>query len=288
LVTKDSLFSLKKILAHTQKAPSCSSPLVMGILNTTPDSFYADSRVQHIDRVIAKATQMQDEGADILDIGGYSSRPGADDISIKEECSRVLPVIEALKQAFPNSLLSIDTFRSEVAEKAVKKGVEIINDISGGTLDPNMHPFVCAAQMPYICMHMKGDPQTMVEKAKYDNILEEISTFFASCLEGSLSQNAERVILDPGFGFAKNIDQNFYLLRYFGHFQKFNMPILAGVSRKSMIWKSLKTSPEKALNGTTVCNVLALQGGASILRVHDVKEAVETIKLTTRTWTAST
>lgn len=219
------------------------------------------------------------ENATFLDIGGYSSRPGADDIPEDEETYRVINAIRLIKKEFPDSILSVDTFRVRVAEKALNAGASIINDISGGHMDKNMWDFIAETKVPYIAMHMKGTPQTMNQLNKYDDMIREIAYYFSEILDYLDQRGVKDVILDPGFGFAKNIEQNFELIRNLDYFQLLERPILAGVSRKSMIYKTLKKTPEDALNGTTVLNTLALQKGASILRVHDVKEANEAILL---------
>ncbi|MEM9326562.1 MAG: dihydropteroate synthase [Bacteroidota bacterium] len=257
-------------------------PKVMGILNVTPDSFYEGSRVQHIDATLEVASQMLSEGADFLDIGGYSSRPGADDIAVSEEIHRVVEPIRQISAAFPEAILSIDTFRSEVAVAAIEAGAHIINDISGGHLDEAMHSVAGHMRVPYIGMHMRGTPQTMKQLAQYDDLLTEIGKYFAEMVDSLQKEGVKDIILDPGFGFAKTVDHNFQLLDAFEYFRFLELPLLAGLSRKSMIYKTLEISANNALNGTTVLNTVALLRGADILRVHDVKEAVQTIALINR------
>ena len=259
-----------------------AKPLVMGIINVTPDSFFEGSRANQIDAIISKANKMIQEGATFLDIGGYSSRPGSTDISIEEELSRVLEPIREIRAQFPSVLISIDTFRSTVADKAVEAGAHIINDISGGHLDIEMLKTVGKLKVPYIGMHMKGNPQTMTKMASYNDLMNEVMDYFVRLMEDASTNGINDLIIDPGFGFAKTVDHNFELLQkmsLLGHLQK---PILVGVSRKKMIQKTLDVPSSEALNGTSVLNTLALLKGASILRVHDVKEAVEVVKLIER------
>ncbi|MDQ3292184.1 MAG: dihydropteroate synthase, partial [Bacteroidota bacterium] len=263
---------------------SLASPVVMGILNVTPDSFYESSRYTTTDMVVAQAGKMLGEGADILDIGGYSSRPGATDISADEEKDRVLPAIEAIRKAFPGTFISIDTFRANVAEAAVHAGASIINDISGGSLDEHMFATAAALKVPYILMHMRGTPQTMKQLTSYDNLILELVTYFEQKIAQLRAAGVVDIIIDPGFGFAKTIEQNFTLLRNLNEFSLFELPVLVGLSRKSMTYKTLGIHATEALPGTIALNTLALLQGASILRVHDVKEAVQTIKLVGKTF----
>ena len=256
-----------------------SIPRVMGILNITPDSFYDGGNLKNDSEILSLAEKMLTDGATFIDIGGYSSRPGATDISVNEELERVLPVVSLLLKNFPEVLLSIDTFRAEVAKKAIEAGAAIINDISAGILDDQMFKTIADYQVPYIMMHMKGSPQTMKEFADYKDVVREVLLYFSERIATARSCGINDLIIDPGFGFAKTISQNFELLRNIEKLQIADLPILIGVSRKSMIYKTLDTSAAEALNGTTVLNTIALQKGASILRVHDVKEAVETVKL---------
>lgn len=257
-------------------------PKVMGILNITPDSFYEGSRNKSADSLLKKAEIMLKEGASFLDIGGYSTRPGADDISISEELDRVLPSIEIILKNFPETIISIDTFRSEVANQAVKAGAAIINDISAGNLDENMMEIVARHQVPYIMMHMRGNPKTMKDLNEYENLTPDILFYFSEKVAEARSYGINDIIVDPGFGFAKNIEQNFELLSHLELFGILGLPVLAGLSRKSTIYKTLHCKPEDALNGTTVLNTTALFKGANILRVHDVKEAMECVKLCTQ------
>ncbi|MEZ7496282.1 dihydropteroate synthase [Leeuwenhoekiella aequorea] len=256
-----------------------SIPRVMGILNITPDSFYDGGNLKNDSEILGLAEKMLTDGATFIDIGGYSSRPGATDISVNEELERVLPVVTLLLKNFPEVLLSIDTFRAEVAKKAIEAGAAIINDISAGILDDQMFKTIADYQVPYIMMHMKGSPQTMKEFADYKDVVREVLFYFSERIANARSCGINDLIIDPGFGFAKTISHNFELLRNTEKLQIADLPILIGASRKSMIYKTLDTSAAEALNGTTVLNTIALQKGASILRVHDVKEAVETVKL---------
>jgi len=252
----------------------------MGIINITPDSFYSGSRSTSEKEILLSAEKMLKEGATFLDLGAYSSRPGANDISLEEELSRMLPAIELILNEFPEAMLSIDTFRAEVAEKGIHAGAAMINDISAGKLDENMLPVIAKYQVPYIMMHMKGTPQTMKELNQYEDLTADILFYFSERIKAAREIGINDIIIDPGFGFAKNIDQNFELLSKLEIFENLDLPILAGISRKSMIWKKLNISADEALNGTTSLHTTALLKGAHILRVHDVKEAVECIKLT--------
>ncbi|WP_338794189.1 dihydropteroate synthase [Bernardetia sp. MNP-M8] len=251
----------------------------MGILNVTPDSFYEESRITTEKHILKKASQMLEEGATILDIGGYSTRPNADDISIEEEINRVVHPISAIKKEFPNAIISIDTFRSKVAREAINAGADLINDVSGGNLDNQMFETVANLKVPYILMHMRGTPQTMKTLTNYENIIAEMMTYFHNRIMTLKNYGVEEVILDLGFGFAKTIDQNYFLLKNLAIFEQFELPILAGLSRKSMIYKRLDIPVSETLNGTTVLNTIAIQNGAKILRVHDVKPAMEAIQL---------
>jgi len=257
-----------------------TQPKVMGIINITPDSFYSESRSTSDKEILESAEKMLTDGATFLDLGAYSSRPGADDISLDEELKRMIPAIELVLKEFPDAVLSIDTFRSAVAEKSIKSGASIINDISAGKLDEKMLSTVAKYQAPYIMMHMKGTPQTMKDLNQYEDLVADILFYFSERIKAARDHGINDIIIDPGFGFAKNISQNFELLSKLDLFKNLELPILAGVSRKSMIWKKLGISANEALNGTTVLNTTALLKGANILRVHDVKEAIECIKLT--------
>lgn len=256
-------------------------PLVMGIINCTPDSFYAGSRSQGIDAVLQQAEQMLQEGATLLDLGGQSTRPGSTRIGPEEEAKRVVPAIAAVHQAFPGAILSVDTFSASVAAAAVEAGASIVNDISAGRMDEALIPTVAALQVPYVLMHMKGTPQTMQQEAVYEDVTREVLDFFIREMDRLQRSGIRDVIIDPGFGFGKTIAHNFTLLRRLEVFRMLQAPLLLGISRKSFIWKTLETTPEEALNGTTAMHMAGLAGGASILRVHDVKAAVETVKLHT-------
>ncbi|MTK52362.1 dihydropteroate synthase [Paludibacter sp.] len=262
-----------------------SNPVVMGILNVTPDSFYSKSRIQSEEEILARCEAILSEGGTIIDIGGYSTRPTAEAVSENEEQERLFWALEIIKKQFPEAILSVDTFRASVAEAVIKNfGVDIINDVSGGTLDANMFEVIAKYNVPYILMHMRGTPQTMQSLTEYDNFMEEIMRFFAEKIRILTAMGVSDIILDPGFGFAKTVEQNFELLRDLSNFRIFDRPVLAGLSRKSMLYKSLNTDAEHSLTATIAANTLALAGGASILRVHDVKEAVETIAIFRQTY----
>ena len=254
-------------------------PLVMGILNVTPDSFYDRHLLTGVDDIITHAGKMISEGADILDIGGQSTKPGSQRITIEEELARVLPVVILLQQKYPGLVLSIDTYYAEVATAAVNAGADIVNDISGGDMDAAMLQTVAALQVPYICMHIRGTPETMQQKTNYDDVVKEVLDYFIEKIAACTAAGIKDVIIDPGFGFAKTIQHNFTLLKNLQAFQMLNKPILAGLSRKGTIYKTLGITVEEALNGTTVLNTLAFLNGAAIVRVHDVKEAKEIITL---------
>lgn len=276
---KDKIFQVKNTLNLRGNLVSLETPAVMGIVNVTPDSFYSASRKSEEFELIESAGQMLEEGALILDIGGYSSRPGAADITVSEERERVTKAISIIIREFPEVYISIDTFRSEVATAAVDSGACIINDISGGNLDSQMFDTVARLNIPYVMMHMKGTPQNMVQQSAYNQILKDISLYFAEKVNALRSKGVKDIILDPGFGFAKTAAQSYEVLRNLDYFKALQLPLLAGLSRKSMIYKTLEVTPEESLNGTTALNMVALVNGASILRVHDVKEAYETIQL---------
>ncbi len=255
-------------------------PKVMGIINVTPDSFYSGSRFTTEMDILDAAEKMIGEGADILDVGGYSSRPGAEDISGEEEAKRVFGAIKLISREFPGAIISVDTFRADIAEKAVTEyGAHMINDISGGEADMEMFSVVKKLNVPYIMMHMIGNPRTMASQAAYDDITADILKWFSGKIYELRSSGVKDIIIDPGFGFSKNITHNFELLRRLGEMRIAGLPVLVGLSRKSMIWKTLEISPEDALNGTTALNTIALINGADILRVHDVKEAVQIVRL---------
>jgi dihydropteroate synthase len=256
-----------------------TTPKVMGILNVTPNSFYDGGKFTDDKQILNHVEKMLVDGATFIDVGGYSSKPNAELVSEEEELSRVLPIIQKIIKEFPKTIISIDTFRSEVAQQSIENGAAIINDISAGSLDENMMQTVAKLQVPYIMMHMKGNPQTMQSLANYKNIVKEIRYYFSEKIALARSFGINDLLLDPGFGFAKTIEQNFEVLNKLELFQMLELPLLIGVSRKSMIHKTLGTTSEFALNGTTSLNTIALMKGAKILRVHDVKEAVETAKL---------
>ena len=276
------LFLVNNTLNVHGKIIDLSIPKVMGILNVTPDSFFDGNRYVSPSSILKQVEKMVTEGADFIDVGGYSSRPGASEISMEEELSRVLPVIELIHTNFPQSIISIDTFRSQVAFQAVKLGAGIVNDISAGEIDNKMIETVAAMKVPYLAMHMRGTPQTMSGLTQYENLLNEVTTYFYEKIKHFQDMGIKDVMIDPGFGFAKTVDQNFELLNQLESLRMIAKPIVVGLSRKAMIWRTLKTSADYALNGTTALHAIALLKGACILRVHDVKEAVETIKLITK------
>jgi dihydropteroate synthase len=256
-----------------------SSPVVMGILNVTPDSFFADSRAHDVTALLKQAERHLTEGAKILDIGGMSTRPGADMISDIAEMNRILPAIRAISRAFPNTIVSVDTFRAAIAEACIHEGAHIVNDVSGGSLDEKMFETIAKLNVPYVLMHSKGTPKTMQSLTQYDDVALEVLDFFIEKVGILRGLKVKDIILDVGFGFAKNTEQNFELLRKLSVFKILECPILTGISRKGMIWKTLGVTPDESLNGTTVAHVFALQNGSKILRVHDVKAAIETIRL---------
>ena len=255
------------------------TPKVMSILNCTPDSFYSESRIDSISTALFHAEKHIHDGADILDIGGYSSRPGAGEVSENEELTRVIPVIEAVRKSFPEILISCDTFRGKVAQEALEVGAQIINDISGGEIDPSILSVVSNFKCPYVLMHSKGNPQTMQNHTNYSSIFKEVVTYFSQKLHKLQQAGVHDVILDPGFGFAKSLEQNYALFNQLADFHFLGRPILIGVSRKSMIYNKLGITPEESLNGTTVLHTKAILAGAKILRVHDTKEAKEVIRI---------
>jgi len=253
--------------------------MVMGIINATPDSFYEGSRFNEVKGIVAQAEKMLDDGADIIDIGGQSTRPGSELISAEQELERVIPSIKAIVEKFPNSFISIDTFYAKVAKAAVNAGASIVNDISAGSMDDKMIGTIAALKIPYILTHMKGTPQTMQQNAVYENVTRDVLDFFIAKTNELKKGGIIDIIIDPGFGFAKTIDHNFELLKNLSVFSMLDRPILIGVSRKSTIYKTLGINANDALNGTTVLNTVGLMNGASILRVHDVKEAKEAVTL---------
>lgn len=254
-------------------------PLIMGIMNITPDSFFEQSRSENVENCLQQCNKLLSEGADIIDLGAQSTRPGAERISAEEEWNRLQDILEELVAAFPSAAFSIDTFYSEVAEKSINAGAAIINDISGGEIDPKLFDCIAALGVPYVLSHIKGTPQTMSQHANYTNIAQEVVKKLSGDINRLHQLGVKDIIIDPGFGFAKNIEHNFELLANLKQLELLEKPILIGLSRKSMIWKPLETTPEFALNGTTALHMAALERGASMLRVHDVKEAVETVKL---------
>ncbi|EAQ37829.1 dihydropteroate synthase [Dokdonia sp. MED134] len=256
-----------------------TTPKVMGILNLTPDSFYDGGKYGDIYAAISQVEVMLSDGATFIDVGAYSSRPGATDISVEEEERRLIPVVRQLVTTFPEIVISVDTFRASVAKKAIEAGAAVVNDISAGMLDDDMMAVVGVLQVPYIMMHMRGTPQTMKQLTTYDNFFKEVMYYFSERVAVAKSHKINDLIIDPGFGFAKTTAQSFELLNNLDLFKAFEMPVLAGVSRKSMIYKTLDVTADGALNGTTVLNTVAISKGARILRVHDVKEAMEVISL---------
>ena len=257
-----------------------SGPCVMGILNITPDSFYAGSRMQTEAEIAARAQQILDEGARIIDIGAYSSRPNAENVSPREEMERLRMGLEILRKTQPGAVISVDTFRADVARMCVEEyGVAIINDIAAGEMDADMFRTVAELNVPYIMMHMQGTPQNMQRHPHYDNLLKEVFLYFAQKVQQLRDMGMKDIILDPGFGFGKTVEHNYELLAHLEEFRIFELPLLVGVSRKSMIYRLLGNTPQDALNGTTVLDTICLLKGADILRVHDVREAVETVKI---------
>jgi dihydropteroate synthase len=256
-----------------------STPKVMGILNITPNSFFDGGKYKNENELLERVEKMLSEGADFLDVGAYSSKPNAEFVSEEEEISRIIPVVNLLQKHFPEIILSIDTFRAGVAKICIENGASIINDISAGKLDEKMLETIAKFQVPYIMMHMKGTPQTMQEYTQYDDIIKEMLYYFSERISTARAFGINDLIVDPGFGFSKTLEQNFALMQKMELFQMLELPLLVGISRKSMIYKTLETNAEKALNGTTVLNTVALTKGAKILRVHDVKEAVECVRL---------
>jgi dihydropteroate synthase len=256
-----------------------NTPKVMGILNVTPDSFYDGNRYTSESAIAKQVDKMLNEGATFIDVGAYSSRPGADDVAEDEEVKRSVEAIRLVAKNFPDAIISIDTFRSEVARIAVQEGACLVNDISGGELDQHIFSTIAQLKVPYILMHMRGNPKTMTKQTEYSDILKDIVDYFHLKVSQLHQLGVRDILIDPGFGFSKTTQQNFELLNHLEHFKILNKALLVGLSRKSMIWKTLQTRPEDALNGTTSLNTIALLKGASILRVHDVKEASEAIKL---------
>lgn len=278
-MAKDTFFNKKTTLNVRGKLIDIASPKVMGIINITPDSFYAGSRKPTTEDALTQAGKMLSDGADFLDIGAYSSRPGATDISVQEELDRLLPVIEAITTTYPEAVLSVDTFRAEVALAAIKAGAHIINDISGGQLDDEMFTTVAKLQVPYILMHMRGTPQNMVQQTGYTDVFGQVFDYFTERVYRLRELGVHDVIIDPGFGFAKTHPQSYELMSRLQEFERLELPVLAGVSRKRMVYNLTGGTAADAMNGTTVFNTIALSKGANILRVHDVKEAAEAVKI---------
>lgn len=277
MVSKPGYMNIRGILMDL------TTPRVMGIINVTPDSFYSKSRLSEEAEIVAVAAGMLEHGADILDVGGYSSRPGAGEISVEEERSRTINAIKAISREFPEVIISIDTFRSDIAIEAVLEyGAAMVNDISGGEADPLMFRAIRRLNVPYVLMHMQGVPGTMQKNPVYDDVVADILKWFGERLHKLQSMGVKDIIIDPGFGFGKTRAHNFEMLRRLKEFSVAGMPVMVGMSRKSMIWKTLGINPEEALAGTIALNTVALLNGADILRVHDVKEAVETVKLISR------
>lgn len=279
MADKNTVFHQKLSLNVQGRLIDLSQPKIMGILNLTPDSFYDGGQNNDPVRALKAAEEMLSHGAHFLDIGAYSSRPGAEHIDEKEEYDRLIPVIKKLVREFPDAILSIDTFRSGIAKAAVIEGAHMINDISAGEMDAEMFTTIASLKVPYILMHMRGTPQTMVSKTHYDDIMPEILQYFANKIETLRGLGLKDLVIDPGFGFSKTPDQSYEVLRHLELLKTTGHPILAGLSRKSMIYKLLDTDSANALNGTIVANTIALMKGANILRVHDVKAAAEAIKI---------
>lgn len=266
-----------------------TTPSVMGILNVTPDSFYAESRKQDEEGIENRVRQIIDEGASMIDIGAYSSRPNADDVSVKEEMDRLRKGLSIVNRVAPNIAVSVDTFRADVATMCVEEyGAAIINDISGGELDKEMFSTVARLHVPYILMHMQGTPQNMQKEPSYENLMRDIFLYFSRKIQQLKELGVKDIILDPGFGFGKTMEHNYELMGHLEDFKIFEFPLLVGISRKSMIFRLLETTPQEALNGTTVLNTIALMKGADILRVHDVHQAVETVKIVEKMKACST
>ena len=281
-MAKDTFLNRKVTLNSKGKLIDLSSPSVMAILNITPDSFYSNSRISNISEALKATEKFITEGAKFIDIGAYSSRPGAADVTQNNELNRLIPIVEGIVKEFPETLISIDTFRAKVAEESVNAGAHLINDISAGNLDVGMFDTIAKLQVPYLIMHMKGTPQNMQQEPFYENITLEILNYFSEKIETLKKLGVKDIMIDPGFGFAKTVTHNYQILQQLESFSTLSFPVLVGFSRKSMITKVLNNKSNDALNGTSILNTAALLKGASILRVHDVKEAVECIKLVER------
>ena len=285
---KNSYFTKNFTLNCRGKLLCINRPIVMGILNLTPDSFYDGGKYVSEKNSLERAEEILNQGAQIIDMGAFSSRPGSDEVSFEEEKKRLFPALKQIRKQFPEAIISIDTYRSQIATEAIEKyGADIINDISAGEMDNKMFETIANLKVPYIMMHMKGKPQTMQKNPQYENMIQELSMYFAKKVDKLRFLGVNDIILDPGFGFGKTLDHNYELLNRMYEFKIFELPLLVGLSRKSMIYKFLNQTPQEALNGTTVLHTIALLNGAHILRVHDVKEAVETIQLTEKLMTTS-
>jgi len=276
---KNTVLPVQTMIQSKGRTLNLEKPVVMGILNATPDSFYNKGKDSDTDSLLANAEKMLSEGAAILDVGGASTRPGAELIGTDEELQRVLPAIEAIMKRFPDAWLSVDTYNSATAKAAVETGASIINDVSSGTIDTNMLATVAGLKVPYIAMHMQGTPATMQQNPQYDDAVTDVLNYLRDKVNECTEAGITDIITDPGFGFGKTKEHNFALLGNLHRFRELGRPVLAGISRKGMIWKTLGTTPEQALNGTTALHMVALQQGANILRVHDVREAVEVVRL---------
>lgn len=272
---KDNKYDAKYMIKCADKLYELECPLIMGVLNITPDSFYEKSRMQDTPNWMEKVKNRVDAGAQIIDVGGVSTRPGADLLSSKEEIERIIPVIKSLRIEFPHLLISVDTFRADVAKKAVENGADIINDVYGGRYDDSMFDTVAELKVPYVLMHSRGEAKNMQDLCEYDDVVEEVVLELSESISQLRAKGVKDIIVDPGFGFAKNLEQNYELFKNLNLLEVLECPILIGVSRKSMIYKLFDSSPEKALNGTTVLNTIGLQNSAAIIRVHDVEEAFE-------------
>ena len=285
---KDTFFSKNRSLNCGGKLLDLSAPRVMGILNVTPDSFYDGGRYTTPETIRNQVDRIAEEGADIIDIGGISTRPGAKPVTEEEELTRIIPVIKMVRDRHPEIIISVDTYRSGVARYVVENfGIGIINDVSGGEMDKTMHKTIAELKVPYIIMHMRGTPETMQTLTDYKDIIEEMTIYFSNKTDQLMKLGVTDLVIDPGFGFSKTTDQNFYLLNHLDTFQVFELPLLVGISRKSMIYRTLQTSPSAVMNATTVLNTIALMKGANILRVHDVKEAVQAVILTKKLLTSN-
>ncbi len=272
-------FDLKMTINCKGQLIDLSTPKVMGILNVTPNSFFDGGKYKNESEMLSQVGKMLSDGATFIDVGAYSSKPSAEFVSEEEELQRIVPIINLILEYYPETLISIDTFRSEVAQVCIENGAAIINDISAGNLDDNMMETIAKYNVPYIMMHMRGTPETMQKMTSYDNIVKEMLFYFSERVAQARSHGINDLVVDPGFGFAKTLEQNYEVLQKMELFEILELPLLAGVSRKSMIYKTLNSSAEEALNGTTVLNTIALTKGAKILRVHDVKEAMECVTL---------